>query len=129
MPDGATPKDGPSAGLAMLIAMISAASGNRARADVTMTGELTLAGEILPVGGIRAKVLAAVRAGAACVLIPDDNAHDVPADPGIEIVRIKEAHEALPRVFATDSSVEHVPTRRSATADSIDRASARRRRT
>lgn len=78
LPEGAIPKDGPSAGVALFVALLSAVSGRKARADVAMTGEITLHGRILPVGGVKAKVLAAERAGLRTVLVPDENRPDVP---------------------------------------------------
>ncbi|HZM01017.1 MAG TPA: endopeptidase La, partial [Planctomycetota bacterium] len=83
VPAGATPKDGPSAGVAMLAALASVVTGRRARPDVAMTGELTLRGTILPVGGIREKVLAAARAGVKTVILPrrnDVDLEEVPED-------------------------------------------------
>jgi ATP-dependent Lon protease len=74
VPAGAIPKDGPSAGVAMLIAMVSILTGRAVRPDVAVTGEITLRGLILPVGGIKEKVLAAHRAGIKTVLLPQRNA-------------------------------------------------------
>lgn len=72
-PEGAVGKDGPSGGAALAAALVSVLSGRRLRADTAMTGELTLSGKILPVGGVRAKVLAAVRAGVRRVILPQGN--------------------------------------------------------
>jgi ATP-dependent Lon protease len=77
VPAGATPKDGPSAGATMLTAMASLLTGRKVRADVAMTGEVTLRGAVLPVGGIRDKVLAAQRAGLKTVVLPDRNQKDL----------------------------------------------------
>ncbi len=81
VPEGATPKDGPSAGVAMSIAIISSLTQIPVRADVAMTGEITLRGEILPVGGLKEKLLAAIRSGITTVLIPEENAKDLTEIP------------------------------------------------
>jgi ATP-dependent Lon protease len=77
VPEGATPKDGPSAGVGMCVAVVSALTGIAVRADVAMTGEITLRGEVLPIGGLKEKLLAALRGGIRLVLIPEENAREL----------------------------------------------------
>src|SRR6478736_1841750 len=94
VPDGATPKDGPSAGAAMTTALVSALTGIPVRADVAMTGEITLRGEVTAIGGLKEKLLAALRGGIKTVLIPEENTKDLQEIPenvknGLEIVPVK----------------------------------------
>jgi ATP-dependent Lon protease len=101
VPEGAIPKDGPSAGITMTLALYSAASGTSLRGDVAMTGEVTLRGTILPIGGLNEKLLAAKRAGTTTVLIPEGNRTDVQeldagVTNGLTIVFVSSIEEALP---------------------------------
>ena len=100
VPDGATPKDGPSAGVAMTVAMVSVLTGIPIRKDIAMTGEITLRGRVTAIGGLKEKLLAALRSGVKTVLIPQENEkdlEDVPANvkSALEIVPISTADEAL----------------------------------
>ena len=81
MPEGATPKDGPSAGIALATAIVSVLTGIPARADVAMTGEITLRGQVLAIGGLKEKLLAAHRGGIKLVLIPEENQRDLKEIP------------------------------------------------
>jgi len=94
VPDGATPKDGPSAGAAMTTAFVSALTGIPVRGDVAMTGEITLRGEVTAIGGLKEKLLAALRGGIKTVLIPEENAKDLQDIPenvknGLEIIPVR----------------------------------------
>jgi ATP-dependent Lon protease len=104
LPEGAIPKDGPSAGITMAMAMYSAVSGKPASADVAMTGEITLRGEVLAIGGLNEKLLAAQRSGVTIVLIPQENVKDLPeiqpkVKEGLTLVPINKIEDALPYVF------------------------------
>ncbi len=107
VPEGATPKDGPSAGVGMCTALVSALTGIPVRADVAMTGEITLRGEVLPIGGLKEKLLAAHRGGIAKVLIPEENEKDLAEIPD----NIKEKLEIIP-VRWIDQVLEVALTRR-----------------
>jgi ATP-dependent Lon protease len=100
VPEGATPKDGPSAGVAMVAAIVSVMTGIPVRKDVAMTGEITLRGRVLPIGGLKEKLLAALRGGIKTVLIPEDNAKDLAEIPdnvksGLEIVPVGRMDEVI----------------------------------
>ena len=109
VPDGATPKDGPSAGAAMTTAFVSALTGIPVRGDVAMTGEITLRGEVTAIGGLKEKLLAALRGGIKTVLIPEENAKDLQDIPenvknGLEIVPVKWIDKVL------EIALERMPT-------------------
>src|SRR3546814_9298464 len=87
VPEGATPKDGPSAGVAMVTALVSVLSKVPIRSEVAMTGEITLRGRVLPIGGLKEKLLAALRGGITKVLIPEANSKDLADIPKNEIGR------------------------------------------
>ena len=100
IPEGAVPKDGPSAGITMATAMLSAVTGKKVRADLAMTGEITLRGRVLPIGGLKEKLLAAKNAGIQAVLIPKENTADVEElsseiTKGLEIIPVETMEEVL----------------------------------
>jgi ATP-dependent Lon protease len=100
VPEGATPKDGPSAGVAMATSIVSTMTGIPVRRDLAMTGEITLRGRVLPIGGLKEKLLAALRGGIRKVLIPEDNAKDLAEIPdnlksGLEIVPVSRMDEVV----------------------------------
>ena len=105
IPAGAVPKDGPSAGITMATAMLSAITGIPVRADLAMTGEITLRGRVLPIGGLKEKLLAAKKAGIHTVLVPDENRPDVEEieseiTEGLELVFVKQMDEVLEQALA-----------------------------
>jgi len=89
VPEGATPKDGPSAGIGMCTALVSALTRIPARASVAMTGEITLRGEVLPIGGLKEKLLAAHRGSVTTVVIPEENRKDLPEIPENILARLE----------------------------------------
>ncbi|MCH9711098.1 MAG: endopeptidase La [Proteobacteria bacterium] len=100
VPDGSTPKDGPSAGAAMCTALVSVLTGRKVKADVAMTGEITLRGEITPIGGLKEKMLAALRGGIKTVIIPDDNERELSEVPEkikgkLNVIKVKWIDEVL----------------------------------
>jgi ATP-dependent Lon protease len=116
VPEGATPKDGPSAGIGMCTALVSALTRIPVRADVAMTGEITLRGRVLPIGGLKEKLLAAHRGGIKTVLIPDENVRDLKEIPdnikeSLEIRPVKWIDEVLDIAleYAPDPSAENAP--------------------
>ena len=109
-PEGAVPKDGPSAGIAMLTAVASALTGIPVKAKIAMTGEITLRGRVLPIGGLREKLLAAVSAGITTVLLPEKNRVNVSEVPQeitnkLRIIYVNTADEVL------KNALEHMPDR------------------
>jgi ATP-dependent Lon protease len=106
VPEGATPKDGPSAGIAMVTAIVSVMTGIPVRKEVAMTGEITLRGRVLPIGGLKEKLLAALRAGIKKVMIPEENAKDLADIPE----NVKSEMEIIP-VARMDEVLHHALTR------------------
>jgi ATP-dependent Lon protease len=105
LPEGAVPKDGPSAGVGMVTAMVSTLTGNPVNRDVAMTGEVTLRGRVLPIGGLKEKLLAALRGGIKTVLIPQENEKDLAEIPanikdGLEIIPVSHVDQVLARALS-----------------------------
>ena len=126
VPDGATPKDGPSAGAAMTTALVSALTGIPVRADVAMTGEITLRGEVTGIGGLKEKLLAALRGGIKTVIIPEENVKDLADIPdnvkqGLEIVPVK----WIDKVLAVALERQPVPLTEEEVAAQVAAAAAR----
>jgi ATP-dependent Lon protease len=128
VPEGATPKDGPSAGVAMVTSIVSVMTGIPVRRDVAMTGEITLRGRVLPIGGLKEKLLAAARGGMKTVLIPEENAKDLveisdTIKKGLDIVPVTRMDEVLKRALVRQpepiewDETKHVPAERSADDD------------
>ena len=129
VPEGATPKDGPSAGIAMATAIVSVMAGIPVRKDVAMTGEITLRGRVLPIGGLKEKLLAALRAGIKKVMIPEENAKDLAEIPenvksGMEIIPVSRVDEVLrhalvryPEAITWDEQAEEAAARAARKAD------------
>ncbi|NMA96565.1 MAG: endopeptidase La, partial [Phyllobacteriaceae bacterium] len=107
LPEGATPKDGPSAGIGLATAIVSVMTGIPVRNDVAMTGEITLRGSVLPIGGPKEKLLAALRGGIKTVLIPEENVRDLQEIPDI----VKEGMEIVP-VTRMDQVIERALVRK-----------------
>jgi ATP-dependent Lon protease len=106
LPEGAVPKDGPSAGVGMVTSIVSSLTGIAVRPDVAMTGEVTLRGRVLPIGGLKEKLLAALRGGIATVLIPQENEKDLAEIPAnildeLEIIPVSHVDEVLARALVT----------------------------
>jgi len=122
VPEGATPKDGPSAGVGMCAALVSAVTNIPVRSDVAMTGEITLRGEILPIGGLKEKLLAAHRGGITTVIIPEENEKDLAEIPKnikdkLNIVDVRWIDQAL------EFSLQHMPVPKLPTAPADDSGS------
>ncbi|RCL03681.1 MAG: ATP-dependent Lon protease [Candidatus Tokpelaia sp. JSC161] len=116
VPEGATPKDGPSAGIAMMTAIVSIMTGIAVRKDIAMTGEITLRGRVLPIGGLKEKLLAALRGGIRKVLIPEENARDLVEVPdkvknNMEIIPVSHASEVLRHALGEWEHIEREDSR------------------
>ena len=108
VPEGATPKDGPSAGVALCVSLVSAITNIKVRKDIAMTGEITLSGKILPIGGLKEKLLAALRGGIKTVLIPDENKKDLKEMPKevldkLRIMPISHIRQALDECLVSNN--------------------------
>jgi ATP-dependent Lon protease len=137
VPEGATPKDGPSAGIAMVTAIVSVMTGIPVRRDVAMTGEITLRGRVLPIGGLKEKLLAALRAGIKTVMIPEENVKDLTEIPenvkkGLEIIPValmddvlKHALTRMPEPITWDEAAEEAAAAARAAAERSGESAAR----
>jgi ATP-dependent Lon protease len=117
VPAGAIPKDGPSAGIAMATALVSVMTGHPVRSDVAMTGEVTLRGRVLPIGGLKEKSLGALRAGVKTVLIPKKNLKDLVEIPGhvkrkLKFIPVKTMEEVLSHALVPGKASRPEKTRR-----------------
>jgi ATP-dependent Lon protease len=130
VPEGATPKDGPSAGVAMAVAIVSVLTGVPVRKDIAMTGEITLRGRVLPIGGLKEKLLAALRSGIRTVLIPAENAKDLADVPdnvksGLEIIPVATVDEVMARALTApltpiEWNEEEAPAKPAATPEDFE---------
>ena len=113
MPEGATPKDGPSAGVAMVTSIVSVLTGIPVKRDIAMTGEITLRGRVLPIGGLKEKLLAALRGGLKTVLIPADNEKDLAEIPdnvkrGLKIIPVQHGRRGAGTCAGRDADADRV---------------------
>src|SRR5690606_9555589 len=136
LPEGAIPKDGPSAGVAICTALVSVLTGIPVRCEVAMTGEITLRGEVLPIGGLKEKLLAAVRGGITKALIPEENVKDLAEIPeniknALEIVPVRWIDKVLEYALEREPKplADDVPVPAEVTAASTDDAEPVRKRT
>ena len=111
-PEGAVPKDGPSAGVTMVTALVSALSGRKVKHNVAMTGEVTLTGRVLPIGGLKEKSLAAFRAGVDTIIIPKENEKDIDKIPNsirdsLNIISAREVNEVLKNALIGEDTNEN----------------------
>src|SRR3712207_6444816 len=112
VPEGAVPKDGPSAGVTMVTALVSALSGKKVKHNVAMTGEVTLVGRVLPIGGLKEKSLAAYRMGIETIIIPKDNEKDLKKIPAcvknrIEFIIASDVHDVIKNALVGEMKNEN----------------------